>query len=108
MLLVLATIPIFWSRLTSHGIGVVLRSEHDGVKNGDYIHGLFRTHSFNYLSGIHLVGCAEHQQYNICSDLETIHVINNQYNLPLSAFIGPAGMPGMCPIDHQNILFKYL
>ena len=95
-LLILVTIPIFWSRLIGYGIAVVLRSEHDGVKNGDYMYGLFRAYTSNYLHDIHLVDCTEHQQYNICTDLKTTQVINNQYNLPLSAFIGPAGMPGRC------------
>jgi len=54
-----------------------------------------------------LVDCTEHQQYNICTDLKTTQVINNQYNLPLSAFIGPAGMPGRCFIKHQDLFFKY-
>ena len=95
-MLILVTIPIFWSRLIGYGIAVVLRSEHDGVKNGDYMYGLFRAYTSNYLHDIHLVDCTEHQQYNICTDLKTTQVINNQYNLPLSAFIGPAGMPGRC------------
>lgn len=107
-MLVLVTIPIFCSRLTGHGIGGVLRSEHDGVKNGDYVYGIFRAHTFNYLLGIHLVVCAEHQQYNICPNLKYTQVIDNQYNLPLSAFIGPAGMPGRCLINHQDFFFKCL
>ncbi|KAL9711377.1 putative secondary metabolism biosynthetic enzyme [Leucoagaricus gongylophorus] len=63
--------------LNGHGIGVVLRSEHDGVKKGDYVHGFF-----------------QHQQYNILPDLESMYVVDNKHNIPLSAFIGPAGMPG--------------
>jgi len=52
-LLVLAVIPMSYIRLNGHGIGVVLRSEHDGVKKGDYVHGFFREYSFSSLFWIH-------------------------------------------------------
>ena len=48
-MLVLAVIPMSYIRLNGHGIGVVLRSEHDGVKKGDYVHGFFREYSFSSL-----------------------------------------------------------
>jgi hypothetical protein len=36
----------------------------------------------------------EHQKYIIFPNLNTVDVIDNKYNLPLSAFIGPLGLPG--------------
>ncbi|KXN83392.1 Zinc-type alcohol dehydrogenase-like protein PB24D3.08c [Leucoagaricus sp. SymC.cos] len=73
------TVPAFniGQPIDGYGVGVVLRSEHPGVKKGDYIYGLF-----------------QHQQYNIYPNLDMVNVINNKYCLSLSAFIGPAGMPG--------------
>ncbi|KAF9445123.1 alcohol dehydrogenase [Macrolepiota fuliginosa MF-IS2] len=63
--------------LNGYGVGVVLRSEHPDAKAGDHIYGIF-----------------QHQQYTIYPNLVDVNVIENKYGLPLSAFIGPVGMPG--------------
>ena len=36
-----------------------------------------------------------------------MYVVDNKHNIPLSAFIGPAGMPGKCFSSLQNF-FKRL
>ncbi|KAF8626008.1 hypothetical protein AX17_006731 [Amanita inopinata Kibby_2008] len=64
--------------LMSHGVGVVVRSEFAGAKVGDHVYG--------FLS---------HEDYNIRANLDGLAIIENRHNLPWSAFIGPAGMPGM-------------
>ncbi|KIJ92846.1 hypothetical protein K443DRAFT_647825 [Laccaria amethystina LaAM-08-1] len=63
--------------LTGHGVGVVVRSEFEGVKAGDHLYGIF-----------------EHVEYCIRKDLSGLHVIENKFKLPWSTFIGVAGMPG--------------
>lgn len=63
--------------LTGHGVGVVVRSELEGVNAGDHLYGFF-----------------EHVQYSIRKDLSGLRVIDNKLKLPWSAFIGVAGMPG--------------
>lgn len=41
-----------------------------------------------------------HQEYIIYSNLDDVDVIENNYALPLSAFLGTAGMPGeMCCVS---------
>ncbi|KAF9464077.1 alcohol dehydrogenase [Collybia nuda] len=60
-----------------HGVGVVLRSELQGFKKGDHIYGRFA-----------------HQEYCILKSTDDIQVIENTHNLPWSAYIGVAGMPG--------------
>ncbi|KAI0087955.1 alcohol dehydrogenase [Irpex rosettiformis] len=59
------------------GVGVVLRSELSGVKPGDHIYG--------YLP---------FQQYVVKPSLDDYQILQNEHNLPWSAFVGVAGMPG--------------
>lgn len=82
------------ARLDGYGVGVVLRSECKGVKQGDYIYGLFRT-SLPPSPRASLDKDSEHQQYTIYPDLSNVGVIDNKYGLSLSTFLGPAGLPGI-------------
>ncbi|KIM41186.1 hypothetical protein M413DRAFT_72497 [Hebeloma cylindrosporum] len=63
--------------LVSHGVGVVLRSEHSKVKAGDHVYGML-----------------EHQNYIVKKDLFLLQTFENPNKLPWSAFIGVLGMPG--------------
>ncbi|KAI0701954.1 alcohol dehydrogenase [Cytidiella melzeri] len=65
--------------LFNFGVGVVLRSEYNGVKPGDHVY--IRDMPF--------------QQYNVRSDLNSALVIDNKYNLPWTLFVGMLGMPGL-------------
>ncbi|TFK22716.1 alcohol dehydrogenase [Coprinopsis marcescibilis] len=60
-----------------YGVGVAVRSENGDVKPGDNVYGLF---SF--------------QSYNILPNLDEFRIIENKHNLPLSYYVGVAGMPG--------------
>ncbi|KAF7307953.1 PKS-ER domain-containing protein [Mycena kentingensis (nom. inval.)] len=59
------------------GIGVVLRSECEGVPVGS-----------------HVRGALPHQEYTIAPSLENLQIIERDPKLSLSAYIGAAGMPG--------------
>ncbi|TFK65472.1 alcohol dehydrogenase [Pluteus cervinus] len=59
------------------GVGVVVRSEHDGVKEGE-----------------HVAGMVPHQEYTIQKDLSMVKVIENKPNLPWSVYLGALGVPG--------------
>jgi len=63
--------------LPSHGVGVVVRSEHPQVKAGEHLYGLL-----------------EHKNYAIRKDLAGLQTIENPNKLPWSTFIGVLGMPG--------------
>lgn len=63
--------------ITNFGIGVVLRSEHSGIKVGDHIYGVL-----------------PFQEYFVRSDASSFAVIANEVGLPWSVYIGMAGMPG--------------
>ncbi|KAG6815100.1 hypothetical protein H0H93_010942, partial [Arthromyces matolae] len=65
--------------ITSHGVGVVVRSDNAQVKLGS-----------------HVYGSIPHQEYNIFKDLEStgLIVIENEVGLPWSVYVGAAGMPG--------------
>ncbi|KAF8074121.1 hypothetical protein FPV67DRAFT_1778639 [Lyophyllum atratum] len=63
--------------LESHGVGVVIRSENQGVKKGDHIYGFLT-----------------HEEYSIHRSIEQFRLLVNAENLPWSAYLGAAGMPG--------------
>ncbi|KAF8157830.1 hypothetical protein B0H34DRAFT_706300 [Crassisporium funariophilum] len=63
--------------LSGYGIGVVVRSELEGVKAGD-----------------HIGGFVEHQHYAVKKSLQGLQIIDNPQNLPWSTFLGVLGMPG--------------
>ncbi|KAF8441615.1 alcohol dehydrogenase [Boletus edulis BED1] len=59
------------------GIGVVLRSEKPAFQVGDHLHGSY-----------------PFQEYSVLRQTESFTKIHNEYNLPWSAFVGIAGLPG--------------
>ncbi|KAF8881861.1 hypothetical protein BD779DRAFT_1675206 [Infundibulicybe gibba] len=63
--------------ITSHGVGVVLRSEYAGVKAGDHVYGMF-----------------PHEEYFVKKNMDMSRVLHNEHNLPWSVYVGAAGMPG--------------
>ncbi|KAF8062309.1 hypothetical protein FPV67DRAFT_266233 [Lyophyllum atratum] len=63
--------------LGSHGVGVVVRSELSGVSKGDLVYG-------------HLT----HEEYSVRKNLAGLKVFTNEHQLPLSVYVGAAGMPG--------------
>ncbi|GLB39900.1 putative N-terminal domain of oxidoreductase [Lyophyllum shimeji] len=63
--------------LTSHGVGVVVRSELPGVNPGDHLYGFFT-----------------HEEYSVRNNLSGLMKITNEHNLPWSVYVGAAGMPG--------------
>ncbi|KAG6824301.1 hypothetical protein H0H92_007289 [Tricholoma furcatifolium] len=65
--------------LVGHGVGVVVRSENSKVKKGDHVYGMLT-----------------HEEYSIHSDLDSegLIILTNTHNLPWSAYVGVAGMPG--------------
>ncbi|KAF7341122.1 NAD(P)-binding protein [Mycena venus] len=66
------------SPLDGFGVGVVLRSETHKVQVGNYIYGPTMLH----------------QEYTVFPELGLMQVIEKHANLPWSAYLGPAGMPG--------------
>ncbi|KAI0045916.1 alcohol dehydrogenase [Auriscalpium vulgare] len=64
--------------LYGYGIGRVLRSESSALKPGDHIYGAL----------------TPHEEYFVRQDPEQFEVLKNEYNLPLSLFVGVLGMPG--------------
>ncbi|KAJ7105692.1 hypothetical protein C8R44DRAFT_806668 [Mycena epipterygia] len=64
--------------LDGYGIGVVLRSETSGVEVGKHVYGL------NIL----------HQEYTVFPILGLLHLIEKLPELPWTAYVGAAGMPG--------------
>lgn len=65
----------------NYGVGVVLRSEHGGVKKGNHVYGLF-----------------PFQQYLVKPNLEEVRIIENKEGLPWSVYVGALGMPGQTAI----------
>jgi len=63
--------------LYGYGVGVVLRSESSEVKAGDHVYG-------NLLF----------QDYIVLDNLKQLTVFENKHNLPISSYVGVAGMPG--------------
>lgn len=64
-------------RLENFGVGVVVRSEAAGVKQGDHIYGIF-----------------PFVEYWVAPKLDGFRILENKENLPWSAYVGVAGMPG--------------
>ncbi|KAJ7105693.1 hypothetical protein C8R44DRAFT_886620 [Mycena epipterygia] len=64
--------------LDGYGIGVVLRSENPDVEVGKYVYG----------SNI------PHQEYTVFPQLGTLKIIEKLEELPWTAYVGAAGMPG--------------
>ncbi|KAJ7159263.1 hypothetical protein C8R43DRAFT_994283 [Mycena crocata] len=64
--------------INGFGIGVVLRSEHKDVAPGKYIYG------WQLL----------HQEYSVLPDMTELSFLEKDPNLPLTVYLGAAGMPG--------------
>ncbi|KAF9001015.1 alcohol dehydrogenase [Cyathus striatus] len=69
--------------IQNFGIGLVLRSENNGYKKGDYVYGFLPFFNYTII-----------QPPMDPTSFEYLRIIDNKYNLPLSVFIGAAGMPG--------------
>ncbi|KAJ3489541.1 hypothetical protein NLI96_g2070 [Meripilus lineatus] len=63
--------------LYNYGVGVVLRSELDGVKTGDHIYGIL-----------------PFEQYKVIPNLQGYRILKNEAKIPWSLYVGLAGMPG--------------
>jgi len=63
--------------IEGYGIGIVVRSENPAFQIGDHLH-----------------GCYPFQEYSIHHDTAPLRKIHNEYNLPLSVFVGILGMSG--------------
>ncbi|EIM83940.1 alcohol dehydrogenase [Stereum hirsutum FP-91666 SS1] len=63
--------------MTNFGVGKVLRSENDSYKAGD-----------------HVYGSLPFQEYFISTEKGELTVLKNEAGIPLSAYVGVAGMPG--------------
>ncbi|KAJ6529356.1 hypothetical protein B0H19DRAFT_968315 [Mycena capillaripes] len=61
------------------GISVVLRSENSSVQVGKYVYG----------------GPTLHQEYAVISDLGGFRILEKHPDIPLTAYVGAAGMPGL-------------
>ncbi|KAF9001013.1 alcohol dehydrogenase [Cyathus striatus] len=69
--------------IQNFGIGLVLRSENEGYKKGDYVYGFLPFVNYTII-----------QPPTDPTSFAYLRIIDNKYNLPLSVFIGAAGMPG--------------
>ncbi|KAJ6631871.1 alcohol dehydrogenase [Mycena sp. CBHHK59/15] len=65
--------------LSGFGIGLVLRSENASVPVGKHVYG------YNI----------QHQEYSVIPSLDGFALIEKHPNLPWTAYVGAAGMPGM-------------
>ncbi|KAF8444566.1 alcohol dehydrogenase [Boletus edulis BED1] len=63
--------------LQNFGVGVVVRSENPAFKAGEYVYGVL-----------------PFEEYSVHTQVEDLYKIENNHNLPLSAFVGTVGMPG--------------
>ncbi|TEB19690.1 GroES-like protein [Coprinellus micaceus] len=63
--------------LTSHGVGVVVRSKNAELKEGVHVYGFF-----------------SHQAYSVCPHKADLIILENKEGLPWSYYVGVAGMPG--------------
>lgn len=63
--------------LDGHGLGKILRSENSAIKAGSYVFGFF-----------------PYVEYYVEKDIKTLRVIENKEGLPLSVYVGAAGMAG--------------
>lgn len=76
-------------RLTSYGVGLVLRSENPDIKVGE-----------------HIAGLINFQQYSVITDLKLSRVMvitKTEESIPWSAYVGVLGMPGE---DHSVMYFE--
>ncbi|KAJ6521131.1 hypothetical protein B0H19DRAFT_951868 [Mycena capillaripes] len=72
------SIPMGSHPLDGFGVGVVLRSENVNVQVGKYIYGYTMLH----------------QEYTVLPSLAGFQILEKHPNLPWSAYLGAAGMPG--------------
>ena len=96
------------SRLDNLGVGIVLRSELSGVKPGDHIYGLLRKYYHiihRSREGLCLSRCSAFQQYVVKPSLEGYTILQNEYKLPWSAFVGVVGMPGKPHLPRSHTIF---
>ncbi|THH20465.1 hypothetical protein EW146_g910 [Bondarzewia mesenterica] len=63
--------------LYNFGVGVILRSEHAGLKKGDHVYGVL-----------------PFEEYFVRDDPSQFQVIANEEGLPWSVYVGTLGMPG--------------
>ncbi|KAF8135451.1 hypothetical protein EV363DRAFT_1395953 [Boletus edulis] len=63
--------------LQNFGVGVVVRSENPAFKAGEYVYGVLLF-----------------EEYSVHTQVEDLYKIENNHNLPWSAFLGTVGMPG--------------
>lgn len=83
--------------MVGHGVGLVLRSELPSVQKGDHVYGVFGKFLLSSRHPCVIVDpWSAHQEYCVISNTDGIQVIDNKHNLPWSAYIGVAGMPGLC------------
>ncbi|KAJ7599454.1 NAD(P)-binding protein [Mycena floridula] len=68
---------LFFYRVTSWGLALVLRSES----------GLFETND-------RVEGVISFEQYSVVSNPQSLRIIKNEHNLPWSLYVGVLGMPG--------------
>ncbi|PPQ71686.1 hypothetical protein CVT26_007653 [Gymnopilus dilepis] len=84
--------------LPNYGVGVVLRSEHPDVKAGDHLYGIYGTAYQNPVlcTNTDNILNIEFKEYAIRNDLASMQLvkIDNQHNLPWSAYVGVLGMAG--------------
>ncbi|TBU46930.1 alcohol dehydrogenase [Dichomitus squalens] len=66
--------------IEGYGVGVVLRTENSALKKGDLVYGLYDFQEYVIWPGLPANGISR--------------VLENKENLPLSAYVGVAGMPG--------------
>jgi NADPH-dependent curcumin reductase CurA len=85
--------------IENHGVGVVLRSENSAVTVGQHLYGMFSEcppldwPSFLFLRAI----SSEFVEYFVGSDPTRFRVLP-QANIPLSVYLGVAGMPGQTAV----------
>ena len=84
--------------LTGFGVGKVLRSENPKFEVGDYVYGFLGEAWAFFCSIIPHIPLmedilSEHKYYSV-QDGAGLVVIDNKYELPLSAYLGVLGMPG--------------
>ncbi|KAF8996531.1 alcohol dehydrogenase [Cyathus striatus] len=63
----------------NYAVGVVVRSEKEGIKKGDHVYGLLQFVNYSIVSS---------------TEANELRVLDNKHNLPWSVYVGAAGMPG--------------
>ncbi|KAF5350408.1 hypothetical protein D9758_012466 [Tetrapyrgos nigripes] len=80
-----------------YGIGKVIRSEKEGFKAGDIVHtpvlGTFNLSSIHTTKHVDHSQKPEHVEYTVQKDFTDLEVIVPEPGLPLSVYLGAAGMP---------------